>query len=186
MKKPLLKGDLVTLRAPEPADIEILYNWENDPSVWEYSNTLIPFSRFQIEEYILASGQDIFSTRQLRLMIDFPNRAGMPTPIGTLDIFEFDPVNQRAGVGILICEPHREKGCAFDALSVLIRYAFTKLPLHQLFCNIAEDNEASIRLFEKAGFKKCGIRKDWIRREQGWTNEIQFQLIREEHTYGDY
>ncbi|NCA75603.1 MAG: N-acetyltransferase [Alphaproteobacteria bacterium] len=186
MKKTLLKGDLVTLRAPEPADIEILYTWENDPSVWDYSNTLIPFSRFQIEEYILASGQDIFSTRQLRLMIDFPNEVGMPAPIGTLDIFEFDPVNQRAGVGILICEPHRKQGCAFDALSVLIRYAFTKLPLHQLFCNIAEDNEASIRLFEKAGFKKCGMRKDWIRREQGWAIEIQFQLIREEHAYDDH
>lgn len=186
MIKPMLKGDLVILRAPEPADIEILYNWENDPSVWAYSNTLVPYSRFQIEEYILASGQDIFSTRQLRLMVDLPDKKGIPTPIGTVDLFDFDPVNRRAGVGILICKSHREKGYAFDALSVLIRYVFTKLPLHQLFCNIAEDNTASIRLFKKAGFKKCGKRKDWIRREQGWANEIQFQLIREGQTHDDF
>lgn len=185
MNHPLLTGNLVRLRAPEPADIDILYEWENDPEVWDFSNTLIPFSRFEIETYVLTAGRDIFSTRQLRFMVDPVKEDISLASVGSIDLFDFDPVNQRAGIGILICKPYREKGYAIDALSVLVRYAFTKLPLHQLYCNISNENQASINLFEKAGFTKCGERKDWIRHNQGWSDELQFQLIRENSLHDD-
>ena len=30
-----IKGRLVTLRAPEPADLPLLNKWANDPGIWE-------------------------------------------------------------------------------------------------------------------------------------------------------
>jgi diamine N-acetyltransferase len=36
---------------------------------------------------------------------------------------------------------------------------------------------ASIRLFEKAGFEKTGIRKNWLKTLYGWKDEIFFQKM---------
>jgi len=51
MSENFLSGVSISLRAVEPADIDLLYHWENDTSIWKVSNTLTPYSHFQIEEY---------------------------------------------------------------------------------------------------------------------------------------
>jgi diamine N-acetyltransferase len=97
--------------------------------------------------------------------------------IGSVDLFEFEPTHHRAGVGILILQDFRGKGYASEALDLLIRYSFEVLQLHQLFCNIAPDNDDSIRLFESKGFKLAGTKKDWNRVRNKWQDECLFQLI---------
>ena len=149
-----LTGIHVKLRALEPGDVDLLYTWENDPSVWNVSNTLSPFSRFQMEELVLNTQNDIFASRQLRLMVDLVEMGSGEMPAGTIDLFDFDPYHHRAGIGILILEPYRQKGYAFEAMEIFIRYAFGTLQLHQLYCNISPDNTSSLHLFEKLGFVK--------------------------------
>src|SRR5665647_1652207 len=106
----IMTGSKVNLRALEPDDIEILYKWENNRSIWHLSNNLTPLSRFTLEQYVLSTGQDIYVTRQMRMMIDLlVPRSGIKT-IGSIDLFEFEPAHQRAGVGILILEGFRGKG----------------------------------------------------------------------------
>lgn len=177
MTNNLLKGTNIRIRAMEPEDADLLYEWENDTSIWQVSNTLNPFSKFQIKEFVLNAPQDIFSARQLRLMIDITSNNMSQETIGTIDFFEYDPIHQRAGIGILIRKSHRNKGFAGEALKILIRYAFETLHLHQLFCNISPDNEASIKLFIKAGFARCGIKKEWNNTGESWNDEWMFQLI---------
>ena len=65
-----MNGSKVSLRALEPDDVEILYKWENDRSIWHLSNNITPLSRFTLEQYVLSAGQDIYTTRQVRMMID--------------------------------------------------------------------------------------------------------------------
>jgi diamine N-acetyltransferase len=170
-------GEIVSLRALEPEDVDILYKWENDHLIWHLSNTLTPLSRFTLEQYVLSAGQDIFATRQMRLMVDLkiPEK-GMRT-IGSVDLFDFEPLHLRAGVGILIHEDFRGKGYASEALSLLIDYAFGTLQLHQLFTNISTENENSIRLFESKGFSYIGTKKEWNRNRHKWLDESMFQLI---------
>ena len=84
----ILQGKLVFLRALEPCDVDLLYKWENDPEVWTISNTLKPFSRYTLEEFIRVSVVDIFESKQLRLMI---NEVKSNNTVGIIDIFEFDP-----------------------------------------------------------------------------------------------
>lgn len=173
----ILSSENLTLRAPEPADIDLLYHWENDTRIWRVSNTLTPYSRFQIEEYIMNARQDIYAARQLRLMIALKKNLPHTAPIGAIDLFDFDPLHLRAGVGILIQEEYRGKGYAREALVMLIRYAFNMLRLHQLYCNIAESNVASRALFESMGFVSCGVKKAWLNEGGTWQNEWMFQLI---------
>jgi diamine N-acetyltransferase len=97
--------------------------------------------------------------------------------VGTIDLFDFDPHNKRAGVGILIDEFSRRQGFASEALSLLTEYCFKTLNLHQVYCNIEQSNQESIGLFTKAGFTACGTKKEWLLREGKWTDELMFQLI---------
>lgn len=178
-----LQGQNISIRAIEPADIDVLYQWENDTETWKVSSTQTPFSHFVLEQYIASAHQDIYTAKQLRLMIDLP-----PTPlsndksgrtIGCIDLFDFEPNHQRAGIGILIADnSYKRKGYASEALEILIEYCFTTLNLHQLFCNIAIDNEASVLLFQKHGFQITGVKKQWIRDGNEFKDELFLQLIR--------
>ncbi|OFX84184.1 MAG: GNAT family N-acetyltransferase [Bacteroidetes bacterium GWF2_33_16] len=173
----ILEGNITRLRPVEPKDAELIYFWENDSSVWQMSNTIVPFSKFVIEQFIETAQQDIFQSKQLRLMIDKTDVNSIDT-IGTIDIFEFDPLHMRAGIGILIAkETDREKGFASDALNTLIHYCFNTLLLHQVYCNICSDNTSSINLFTRKGFELIGIKKDWVRTNDGWKDELMLQLI---------
>ena len=178
MNNNLLQGKHIRLRMPEPTDVDILYQWENDLSVWRVSTTVVPFSRFQMEQYIMNSQHDNYIERQLRLMIDLVVVEASKKTIGCIDLFDFDPLHRRAGIGILIIPNEREKGYAAEALGLLIRYSFEIIQLHQLYCNITSDNNPSIRLFTKAGFIQCGVKKEWRIIDGKWTDEIMFQLIR--------
>ena len=55
------------MRALEPADVDLLYEWENDGGSWHLSSTVAPFSRHLLEQYVLSAGQDIYTVKQLRL-----------------------------------------------------------------------------------------------------------------------
>ncbi|MFU8842278.1 MAG: GNAT family N-acetyltransferase [Bacteroidales bacterium] len=172
----MLKGNNIRLRALEPSDIDLLYAWENDEELWHLSNTITPVSRFILEQYILSAQNDIFSARQLRLMIEKENSIN-PGAIGTIDLFDFDPVNKRAGIGVLILRAEQKKGYASEALELLINYCFQILKLHQVYCNISVDNTPSIRLFEKHNFEVAGIKKEWIYNKGQWIDELILQLI---------
>jgi len=177
MTNDLLTSSNLHLRAVEPDDIDLLLEWENDPSIWKVSNTLIPFSRFEIEEYVLDAKRDIFTARQLRLIIDLVLSKGTLKAIGTIDLFDFDPVNLRAGIGVMIRPEYRGEGYAREALNLMIAYVKEILHLHQLYCNISADNELSVSLFEKTGFVQCGRKKEWLNSGFTWLDEYMYQLI---------
>ncbi|MEG2071317.1 MAG: GNAT family protein, partial [Bacteroidales bacterium] len=148
-----------------------------DMEVWKVSNTLTPFSKYTLEEFIKTSMEDIYTSKQLRLMIEEKNSQ---KTVGIIDVFEFDPYHQRAGIGILMDCPARNKGYAQEAISLLIHYLFHVLKLHQIYCNVLIDNEKSLHIFQKAGFKIAGLKKDWILTDDGYKDEYLLQLIRVE------
>lgn len=171
-----IKNGDICLRAVEKSDLDVLYACENDMSVWKVSNTQTPFSKYVLEQYLDTSHQDIYTNRQLRLMICL-NDAELA--VGTVDLFDFDPAHARIGVGVLIFDAFRNKGYAFNALNCLKTYAFETLLVNQLYCNISASNHESRRLFEKLGFKNTGVKQQWNRTSPtGFEDELFYQLIR--------
>lgn len=170
-----LTGDAIYLRALEPEDLEFIYAIENNEDVWAVSNTQTPYSKFLIRQYLENAHQDIYEAKQLRLAIcnkhDFK-------AIGLIDLFDFDPANQRAGIGIILQHAQdRNRGRGREALGLLISYAFNTLQLHQLYANIDVENLPSIALFTNFGFRRIGVKKDWIRRDNHYHDEAFYQLI---------
>lgn len=170
----MMTSENIKLRAVEPTDIDLIFEWENDSSIWHLSNTLIPFSRFDLEQYVLNASKDIYSTKQLRLMIDLKESN---QTIGSIDLFDFEPMHHRAGIGILINNKERNKGYASEAIDLILEYSNKTLNLHQLYCNIEEINDISLSLFKKKQFKEIGIKKDWNLRNEKWVNEHILQYI---------
>ena len=171
----VFESEHISLRALEPEDLEILYRWENDPSIWHLSGTLVPYSKFLLKQYLENSRKDIFEVKQLRLIIQLQaeNR-----PVGAIDLFDFDPYHRRAGIGILIADPSdRGKGYAREALEMLKEYCFGVLKLHQLWCNIARGNEKSMKLFTEAGFQVVGEKKEWLFNGQDFDSEWLLQCF---------
>lgn len=171
-----LKGQNVYLRALEPEDLEFVYALENDLSVWEISQTQTPYSKFLIHQYLENAQQDIYQAKQLRLAICVNDTFDA---IGLIDLFEFDPKNHRAGIGIIIQKSNnRNKGFGSQALELLVNYAFENLEVHQLFANIAVTNEASVKLFTTFGFQLIGVKKDWNFNQGNYSDEALYQLLR--------
>lgn len=170
-----LTGDTIYLRALEPEDLDFIYRIENNEALWEVSYTQTPYSRFLIRQYLENAHQDIYEAKQLRLAICLK---GSFNAVGLIDLFDFDPANQRAGVGIIIAdEEARGRGYGGEALGLVMQYAFNTLHLHQLYANIDTANLASATLFTNFGFGLIGVKKDWIKRGNTYADEALYQLL---------
>jgi len=167
----MLKGHKIHLRTLEPTDADQILEWENDPENWRVSGTQVPFSRHLVEQYV-NTAQDIFTSRQIRFMI-CSNENGRP--VGCVDLFDYEPIHQRVGVGILINSAFRNTGIGKEALELLSDYGLNGLGVRNLYCSIMGDNLASRALFEKAGFVQVGCRKNWYNDKGFWADEYLYQ-----------
>ena len=173
----LLENNMIKLRALEPEDLDSLYRWENESDLWRYGTTLAPYSRFALKEYISEARNDIFQSRQLRLMIVLKEEN---ISIGTVDLYDLDPMNLRAGIGILIDNQHQKKGFGKQALELIKKYAFDFLFLKQLYAYIPQNNDPSMKLFTHCGYKQAGCLLQWLRCKDYFDNVFILQLINTE------
>ena len=185
-----IEGRICRLRALEPEDLEAMYGWENDTTAWQVSGSVAPFSRHILSRLIDEQAFDIYATRQMRLVIESvvdgitesvgacgESVGACAEAVGAVDLFEFDPQNRRAGVGIIISPEYRRRGLALDALLTLETYVREVLHMHQLWCSVGANNQASLALFRRAGYAECGCRKEWILTSSGAVDEILMQKI---------
>lgn len=173
MKK-ILENNILHLRAPEPEDLDQLYRWENDTTLWEYGASITPYSRFALKQYLIDSKQDLYTDKQLRLMIVIKETGEIT---GAVDLYDFDPFHKRAGVGILIDKKFRKQGYGLQSLKLLEEYAFNLLKFKLLYAIIPENNIGSRKLFKKAGYSESGILNDWLSTGNRFENAIITQRI---------
>ena len=165
--------DKISLRALEPSDIEVLLKIENDDRYWKYANRTEPYSRNLLQKYIEQQKQDIFEVRQKRFAISLETL----NTLGFVDIFDFEPMHRRAGVGIFILDKYRGIGIGRKSVTLLGEYAKTHLNLNCIYANIAKENTTSINLFESCGYEKIGLKKEWNYYENSFHGEYLYQII---------
>jgi diamine N-acetyltransferase len=171
-----LKGSLVTLRAVEKDDAGTIFMWENNPANWKVSNTEVPFSLYDIHQ-LIEQQSDIRKSGQMRLVIE---TSAESRPVGVIDLYDLNFKHGYAAVGILIAaDTDKGKGFAGEALQIFCTYCKEILELRNLYCHIHHDNQASVQLFEKAGFVHAGTRKNWLRFKNQYFDELTYQLCLE-------
>ena len=164
---------VVRLRAIEPEDLDMLYGIENDTKLWNVSVTSVPYSRYTLYDYIANSKNDIYSDRQVRMMVE--NGGG--EVVGIVDLINFDPKHLRAEIGIVIKREYRNQGYAQAAINEICDYALNVLHLHQLYALVNKDNPHSLNLFEKTGFSVSSELKDWLLDGKNYHNAVLMQLF---------
>lgn len=170
----MISNGTIELRAPEPFDIDDMYRWENDESIWAEGSQRAPMSRKTLADYVNCYNPDPNATGQLRLVIELSDTG---EAIGCVDLYEYDAFNRRSGVGIVIDSAHQHKGYGRMTVSLLADYARMHLGLHQLWAIVSRENVASGAMFEACGFRSCGSLRSWIRIGTTWNDALMYQLL---------
>lgn len=160
------------LRAVEPEDADFMYEAENDPEAWKYSDYIAPFSREMLREYALTYDADPYRAGQLRLIAE----EGC-IPVGIVDLFDISARHLRADSGIYILPDHRNKGFGTKALECLKEYCIQRLGLHHITATISELNMPAICCYKKSGFKETGLLPDWLRTPEGYEHAVILSFI---------
>ncbi|MBQ6652773.1 MAG: GNAT family N-acetyltransferase [Prevotella sp.] len=163
---------MIQLRAIEPEDLDLLYTIENNRELWNIGATNVPYSRYVLHDYIAQSSGDIYTDRQVRLIIEAEGKT-----VGIIDLQNFSPRHNRAEVGIVVQKAWRRRGYALQAIQELASYARRTLHLHQLYAVVEEENNAARQLFEKAGFKCETTLKQWLYDGRTYRNARLLQII---------
>lgn len=165
------------LRAVDLSDADLFYEWENEISLWESGNTMRPFSRYALENYVLTSqNEPLEVAKQMRLMLDACSE-DMIVTLGCVDLYDFDFRDSKAAVGIFICESERRKGYARKAVALLCDYVSRIYNLNQLYAFVASDNGESRSLFSACGFEQTACLKEWIQRGNVFKDVVLYQKI---------
>jgi RimJ/RimL family protein N-acetyltransferase len=167
----------VFLRPLEREDLERIYKWHNDPSLYE---TLLgqfrSVSRVTVEDWLLKKATYSAHEANLAICVTSDSRH-----IGNIYLRDIDRVSRRAEVHFFIGERDaRSRGFGQAALRLLIRHAFAELELSRLFAYALADNLASIRMMERCGFTVEGrLRKHYFKRGEARDGLVMGLLIEE-------
>jgi diamine N-acetyltransferase len=166
----------IFLREVALEDASLLMLWENTPEVMRVS---CRESKYSLQEIIafLEDAKKVEEQSQLRFIICLKENN---RPIGTIDLYSINFTSKNAGIGVLIMdEKDRNKGFASEAIEKCIAYGVKKYEILNYFCVVHGSNISSIKLFEKNGFKRVGLRKKWYLVDGYWEDEIMFQRMEE-------
>ena len=163
----------VKLRALEPEDLNFLYEIENDEMIWNVGLTNVPYSKNLLLDYIASSSGDIFSDKQVRMII--VNERG--EDVGMVDLIDFSPAHQRAELGLVIKSSFRRQGYASATLAKIKEYAKNIVHLHQIYAIVGVRNEKMAKLLKMSGFQGDKVLKGWLRNGDGYDDAFFFQTF---------
>lgn len=147
---------MINLRKIEPADLPFLYQWENDAAAWADGSTRNPLSQQDLRDYIASTTGDLYRDGQLRLMAEDEG-----VTIGCIDLFDLDPRNRRAAMGLYVVPAHRGQGWGKKMVGAMEEYAFSFLDLRTLYAVVAVSNEACSRLYQSLNYQPSSPLHNW-------------------------
>jgi [ribosomal protein S5]-alanine N-acetyltransferase len=87
---------------------------------------------------------------------------------------------QSAYLGYYLFQPFGGRGYMTEGLALVIRRAFGELGLHRLEANIQPDNERSVRLVKRLGFRCEGVSPRYLKVAGRWRDHLRWAILREE------
>jgi [ribosomal protein S5]-alanine N-acetyltransferase len=86
---------------------------------------------------------------------------------------------QSASLSYAAFAPSAGRGYMSEGLGLVLRYAFQELRLHRLEASIQPDNQASLRLVQRHGFRKEGYSPDMLFIDGAWRDHERWAITRE-------
>lgn len=176
---PALKGKRISLRLPEVSDYQ---EWAAlrgasraflEP--WEPRWALNELERSAWRRRLNRYRADFANGNAMAFFI-FENASGKLVGGITLGNIRYG-VAQNAQIGYWIGEDYAGRGLMFEALLLVCDHAFDTLRLHRIEAACIPDNSRSIRVLEKAGFRREGLLRSYLRINGDWHDHYLYALI---------
>ena len=175
----MLEGKHVRLRQIEEADLPKLRDWRNSPGIRAYTREYRPLNLLNQNKWLSS-----LLTDQTNIMFIIEKK-GDGEIIGCSGLTYLNLKEGHGEVSIYIGEEKwQEKGYASDTLQVLLKYGFWELGLHRIYAIIFEYNEASIKFFEKNGFKFEGRHREARFWDGRFHDELVYGILDHEYLAG--
>ncbi len=171
----IIQGEKIILRAVEAEDNPMLLSLINDPD----TEMMLGGSSWPVSEHEQLKWFEQLeqSKNTLRCIIALPQNAAA---LGTVILSDIDQKNGTAHIHIKMAKEGRGKGYAAEAVNLLVRYAFNELRLHCIYANILAYNDASVRLFEKCGFKRDGVLRARVYKQGKYIDMLAYSRLSDE------
>ena len=173
----LLRGQRVRLNALSRSDAPVMTLWEEDLLFLRlYSSHLArPRSEAALADWVEAIGR---APDEIVLAIRLIESNKL---IGTLGVHEIERANQVAWLSIAIGDSvYLGQGYGYEATQLALAYAFNELNLYRLNLTVFSYNSRAIKLYEKCGFKREGVFREYLQRDGQRYDMVLYGLLRQE------
>jgi aminoglycoside 6'-N-acetyltransferase len=164
-----LRGERVVLRPLEERDVDRIVELGADPGVARWWPGLT-------HEHVLAKarGEDD-EVVSFAILVD-------GEPAGLIQHWEeTDEDFRHAGIDLFLGASHQGRGHGTDAVRTLARHLVSDLGHHRVTIDPAAANERAIRCYEKAGFRRVGVMREYWRDPEGvWRDGVLLDLLASE------
>jgi len=171
---PYLETERLTLCEVKNSDAEDLFAILSDEDVMRYYGDLPFESLQQVRHAINWYRNSLHDETGIRLGI-FPKHGFRL--IGTCGFHTILQDHGRADMVCLLARDQWGQGYMQEALQKLIQYGFEQLGLHRLQALIEPPNTPSLRLFERLGFEREGVLRDYYRQSGSYTDMVMMSLL---------
>jgi aminoglycoside 6'-N-acetyltransferase len=158
----ILTGPRVTVRSAAPDDASRLSSIREEPAVTKWWGRLEP------------GEMDEFVSDERTLVIETEGEV-----IGAMQYDEEeDPMYRHAGIDVYLTAARHGEGLGVEAVRLLARYLIDERSHHRLTIDPAAGNAAAIRAYEKVGFRRVGVMRDYERGPDGtWHDGLLMDLL---------
>lgn len=149
------EGRLVRLRAREPEDEPLSFQWFNDPEVTQFLTLRYPLSHASEREFLERQSQPAYGMASFSVV-----KKSDGALLGGISLEDGQPENRSATLGIAIGDKAAwDGGYGTDAMRVLCRFGFDHMNLHRIQLEVYEGNERARHVYEKVGFVLEGTKR---------------------------
>ncbi|HEY8891154.1 MAG TPA: GNAT family protein [Clostridium sp.] len=175
--KNLLRGEKINLTSINEEDISEIEKWHNDVSFMRNYDVVsaIPKNMEDIKDVISdirkSNTAYIFGVKELKEQ-------------KLIGVTGFENISWNNGTALIYIgigeEKSRGQGYGTEAFKLTMEFGFEELNFHRIYLTVLEYNEPAIKLYEKIGFKREGIYREFIHRDGKRYDMYLYGLLRPE------
>lgn len=174
----VFQGDLVRLRAVEPSDAKMHYEWDLDTDAARLSYMIsFPQSREAVRSWAEREGRSHGEDDHFRFQIVSLETDAL---VGTINIHTTDQRNRTFRYGIAVMRQYYRMGFGSEAIRLVLRYFFHERNYQKCNVDVYAFNEPSIGLHERLGFVQEGRLRRMIYTEGTYHDVLVYGITREE------
>lgn len=175
----MIETDRLIIRDYNLEDLDTVHDLIKEPNVYEYMHWG-PNSKEDTKTFVSMAIENQNQSPRISYERLIRDKATHQI-IGAAGIRVISSTSREGSCGYWVAEDFRGKGIATEATNAIVRFGFLEMNLNKISATVMPKNTGSIRVLEKAGFKKEGVLRDHIYVRDRFYDAIYMSVLKREH-----